>query len=71
MKRVQPEGFPKRLKQCLFHQYSLISRVVIQMIDPGKEAFRMVRRTFLGWPRRGLLLFFRPLQDLIKPGLFS
>jgi len=47
------EGFPKRLKQHPSFQFMLISKVVTQLVDFGKEAFEMAQRACFGCPRRG------------------
>jgi hypothetical protein len=56
--RREVEGFPERLERDSLYQLMIISRNISHVIDPGKEAFQMVRRTLIGplryAPRRGV-----------------
>jgi hypothetical protein len=50
---MKVEGFHKRLQQEFFFQFSINFKMHHNLFGSGKEAFDMVRRTFLGCPRRG------------------
>ena len=53
-RRKEGEGFPKRLEPGSIYQSMIMSKMVYQSVDPGKEAFYMARRAFCGSPRRGV-----------------
>jgi hypothetical protein len=44
--RREVEGFPKRLEPGSIYQLMIMSKMVSQSFDPGKEAFDMARRAF-------------------------
>jgi hypothetical protein len=79
-RRIEGEGFPKRLEPDFLYRLMIMSKTISHVVDFGKEAFHMVRRTFLGSsryaPRRGvepgslyrLMIMSKNISHVVDPG---
>jgi hypothetical protein len=53
-RRIEVEGFHKRLEPGSVYRSMVMSKNISHVVNPGTEAFQMVRRALIGPPRRGV-----------------